>query len=150
MKREQILIDALERIEKICLKDAIGVHSMQKDFKSVYEVAIEALSLYPQSPSEGEEKDIDTEINNTMFMTGGNTDAEKSFYAMGAKFGYSLSVKEIEERPKVDWEMEYWKQFNENDGLTKEIERLKGLIEKAYHDGWMKLSYEEFKTKNNL
>lgn len=40
-------------------------------------------------------------------------------------------VQEKEERPKVDWEMEYWKQFNENDGLKKEIEELKSWKQSA-------------------
>lgn len=50
-------------------------------------------------------------------------------------------VQEKEERPKVDWEMEYWKQFNENDGLKKEIERLKGSIKWFWFD---KNQHKEF------
>jgi len=39
-------------------------------------------------------ENIKKKINDTMFMTGGNSDAEKSYYSMGAESGYSIAMEE--------------------------------------------------------
>lgn len=58
-------------------------------------------------------EDIKKKLNDSMFMKGGNTESEKSYYAQGFNDGYSLQLEEKD----------------------KEIERLKGLIRKAHDTG---------------
>ena len=79
---------------------------------------------------------IKQKITQTMFMNGGNTVSEKSAYRLGAEFGYSLAedekekeITELKQRIKnvIDIKDEYKDMYF---NATKEIERLKGLIEK--------------------
>lgn len=41
-------------------------------------------------------KPLQDKLKDNMFMTGGNTDAEKDFYEKAAVFGYSVAEVEIE------------------------------------------------------
>lgn len=52
----QVLVDALDRIEKICLRVAGDREQMHKDFNSIYEIGTQALSQY-RSELPGQEQD---------------------------------------------------------------------------------------------
>ena len=81
-------------------------------------------------------EEVKQQINQSLFMNGGNSESEKNYYQLGAEYGYSLKCAE------------------KDDG----IERLKGLIDKAHGEGYsngkLKIGVEEslqnFKTYYNL
>lgn len=48
LSKNEGLMEALDRIGKICLKDCYEVDAMMKDFRSIYEIATEALTQYKE------------------------------------------------------------------------------------------------------
>lgn len=77
-----------------------------------------------QQDKEDKPDELNEALNDNMFMTGGNTDAEKDFYSMGFRAANSIS--------------------------EKEIKRLKGFIEMLWKYGELDGSYEDYKKENNL
>lgn len=66
--------------------DTASTETIYNDFK----ITLNNVQVVQPAKTDGEEP-LEEALKNTMFMTGGNKDAEKDIYAMGARFGYGLA-----------------------------------------------------------
>jgi hypothetical protein len=126
------------------IEHQIGEAKMKAEFSQTLEEAhrkealsVKTLEREPQqwtkdhqyTAAEQLERELDDALNNSMFMTGGNTDAEKDYFEQGAKFGYNVA-KYVPYGP-IESVMPYlFRRADENSSIAGQTSREFTLLQK--------------------